>query len=361
VLQRKVWLPYGIETIYPNMYVLIIGPPASRKAAPINLSKKLLSELQITVSKDSGSKRALTKQMAAAVDKEKFFDSRAKEWRPQSAISIISRELSSLLAVDPKTMIEFLTDGYDCADKWEYGTSEKGEDILYYNCINCLLGTTPGWFANNLPQEAIGSGWTSRHVIIYGDRVYKRVPRPDLTERQKRVYKSLVNDLQLIYGLVGEMTWTPEAGSYFDSWYMQIDEHLRKIKDERLAPFGGRIHVHIIKAAMVLHVDRSDELVLETDDIGRAIDLVWRTIPGASQAFGGFGPSKTSVEVHRIEQQVKLTRVVSFEELLATNLRNCNKTELREILETLVAAGKIKELIDKQKGKLFYEWKGGSS
>jgi hypothetical protein len=142
---------------------------------------------------------------------------------------------------------------------------------------------------------------------------------------------------------------------------MQIDEHLRKIKDERLAPFGGRIHVHIIKAAMVLHVDRSDELVLETDDIGRAIDLVWRTIPGASQAFGGFGPSKTSVEVHRIEQQVKLTRVVSFEELLATNLRNCNKTELREILETLVAAGKIKELIDKQKGKLLYEWKGGSS
>jgi hypothetical protein len=358
-VQRKVWVPYGIETIYPNMYILIIGPPASRKAAPINLSKKLLQELQVTISKDSGSKRALTKQMAAAVDKEKFFEPKGQKWIGQSAISIISRELSSLLAVEPKTMIEFLTDGYDCPeDKWEYGTSEKGEDILYYHVINCLLGTTPGWFANNLPQEAVGSGWTSRHIIIFGDKVYKRVPRPELTERQKHVYKSLVNDLQLIAGLVGEMSWSKEAGEYFDNWYKDIDKNLSKIKDERLAPFGGRVHVHVIKTAIVLHLDRSSVLELEADDVGRAIELVWGTIPGASQAFGGFGPSRTSGEVHRIEQQVRIMKVVAFEELLAANLRHVNKSELVEILSTLVAAKKIQEFLDKEKGRLIYKWLG---
>jgi hypothetical protein len=36
-LQRKVWLPFGFEKLYPNLYVILVGPPASRKAAPISL------------------------------------------------------------------------------------------------------------------------------------------------------------------------------------------------------------------------------------------------------------------------------------------------------------------------------------
>ena len=53
-LQRKVWLPFGIETIYPCLYIMIIAPPGEvRKAGPVSVAKKLLQAVKIPVFVDS--------------------------------------------------------------------------------------------------------------------------------------------------------------------------------------------------------------------------------------------------------------------------------------------------------------------
>jgi hypothetical protein len=58
--------------------------------------------------------------------------------KPQCPVALISKELSSFMAVNPKEMIEVLTDLFDSHDVWEYKTSEKGTDKLYGVCVNCL-------------------------------------------------------------------------------------------------------------------------------------------------------------------------------------------------------------------------------
>ena len=53
-LRRQVWLPFGIQNIYPNLYVLLVAPPAkARKGGPPKLAKQMLNALHIPVAVDS--------------------------------------------------------------------------------------------------------------------------------------------------------------------------------------------------------------------------------------------------------------------------------------------------------------------
>jgi hypothetical protein len=152
-LQRRTWLNFGIENLYPNLYVMVVAPPGRcRKGAPLGLAKRILTEAQIPVFVDSPTKRALTKYLHE-LGKTSFFQIDGSP-KPQSPVALISKELSSFMAVNPKEMIEVLTDLFDSHDVWEYKTSEKGTDKLYGVCVSCLssLLHLPGWPLTSLKK-----------------------------------------------------------------------------------------------------------------------------------------------------------------------------------------------------------------
>lgn len=357
VLQRKVYLPYGFERVYPNLYVMLIADPASRKGAPVKECEKFIKRLQIATSRDSCSKREFTKRLAAVVDTQKYFDTASNLWKGQSALTVISKELSSLLALDPKGMIECLTDLFDCPDVWDYGTSGQGEDLLFNVCINMCVATTPVWFVENLPKEASGSGFTSRVVMIHDNETYKAVPIPEYTARQEKIRLAMEHDLEIISRLQGEFLWQPEGRNLFENWYPKIKELNRKCLDMRVKPFIGRLHIHVLKVAMSLQVAESDDLILNTEKLQQAIILVEGVLDRLPEAFGGHGPSKTSLQVHQVRLQVRLLKKISFGDLLASNLRMTNRSELREIVDTLIAAGELQSVFDTS-GKEHLTWKG---
>lgn len=353
-LQRKVWLPFGIERYFPNQYILIVGPPATRKGGPVGLSKNLLQAIQIPVAVDSSSKRKFTMELAE-VGKSEFFSYKSKNYA-QCSLSVISKELSSLLAVNPKEMVEVLTDLYDSHDTWDYSTRGQDEDKLNNVCVNFLAATTPVSLAAILPQEAIGGGFTSRCLIVYASDVYQRISRPTITPKQQELYKVLLHDLHHISQLVGEFSWTPAAEKVFDEWYYTIDKRLKHIQDEKVQPFLGRIHAVVLKTAMAYRVDHTDELILDEPEIQTAIDAVERTLQSAGQAFGAHGVSRTGPETHKIIHQLRILGEVTFRELLRHNYRNTNKSELQEIISSIEAMGLCKTTYDTNTGQLHIKW-----
>lgn len=353
-LQRRIWLPYGLENIYPNIYLLFVAPPGwCRKAHPLVLSKKFLKKVSIPVSKDSSSKRALTKEMAELY-KTEHFPYKGKTLA-QTPLAIISKEMSSLLAVDPKGMIEVLTDLYDSHDEWEYGTSGQGEDKLYGVCVNCFIATTPTWLASNLPQEAIGGGYTSRHIIVTGYDIYKDVPIPPPPD--EILGEKLIADLSTIAMITGEVQWGEGARDFFSAWYKTLRPRVPQTKDERIHPFIARIHVMALKVAMAIHISYSNDLVIEARDLNASIDLLESVLKTASDALGGHGRSITSVDMELVMKQLRHRKRVSFKELLSLNWRNTNKRELEEIMESIEAIGAV-DLAYDPKGQPVYTWKG---
>lgn len=353
-LQRRVWLPYGLEPIFPNIYVLLVAPPGiCRKAGPPSLAKKMLKKAGIPVSIDSFSKRDFTKELAELYKTEHFTYN--NEMRPQTPIALVSKEMSSLLAVDPKGMIEVLTDLFDSHEEWEYGTSGQGHDKLYGVCVSCFIATTPSWLASNLPQEAIGGGFTSRFAIITGYEKYKRVPIPPIPSEE--LYNKLLADLSIVAMLTGEFQWTKNSREFFMNWYKTLDEKVNETKDERLHSFIERMHAIALKVAMAIRVSYSNELIISLADIEASTELVETVLKTAGDALGGHGRSITSVDVELIMRQIKHRGQLTFNELLSINYRNTNKYELETVLDTIVAMKVVEERVSGE-GIKTYRWRG---
>lgn len=339
-LQRKVWLPFGLETIYPNLYIMLVAPPGEcRKASPLSLSKKLLEDISIPIFADSPTKRALTKSLDKVRGNQMYRDHEGKPML-HSSMSIISKEFSSFLAVDPKAMIEALTDLYDSHDKWVYQTSEAGTDTLHKVCVNAFIATTPDWISNNLPQEAIGGGFTTRVVIVSGKDKYKWISYPPIPD--EKLYIKLKHDLKSISSIVGEFSWGDGAYELYDKWYKTIPEKTLAVKDHRLRGNLSRIHIVALKTAMCLRVTYSEDLKISVEDLDKSIKMCEDALATASEALAGHGRSRTSVDTEKVLQQLRVFGETNFAELLQINYRDTNKKELTEVLITLEAMNHCK-------------------
>lgn len=356
-LQRRVWLPFARDPIYPNQFILVVAPPGwSRKGAPVGFAKDILEDIGLPVGIDSPTKRHLTKRLASLSETEQFFYAGFK--RSQAPLALISKELSSFLAVDPKNMIEAITDLYDSHSKWDYGTSGKGEDILRNLCISCLFATTPDWIARNLPEEAIGGGFTSRFLLISGVDRYKEVPIPP--PPPPHLYKKLKLDLEVIAHLTGEFVWEEEALELYNKWYGGIEGWANSVGDDRLYSSFSRVHVQAIKTAMCLHVARKNDLVIERQDMAKAIKLIKQVYSTASEAFSCHGRSPIAIVLDKVIKQAKVFRTITASRLLKLNYRDTTWKGLIEILENLETMKLVRmEYCEKTK-ETFVHWIGKS-
>lgn len=354
-LQRRVWFSFGMEQIFPNLFCLFVAPPGwSRKGLPVGFAKRILEDIQMPVGIDSPTKRHLTKKLAALSETEHFFWKGFK--RVQAPLALVSKELSSFLAVDAKSMIEAITDIYDSHEKWDYGTSGKGEDFIRNLCVSCLFATTPDWIASNLPQEAIGGGFTSRFLLVSGHQRYKEVPWPAVP--QIETYQKLKADLETISHLVGEFEWEPKAFEVYKEWYKGVKPWAESIGDDRLYNNFSRIHIQAIKTAMCLHVAEEDSLILRPKDIEKSILLIKDVYATASEAFSSHGRSPLAVVTDKLIKQIKMFKIITDGKLLMLNYRDVTKKTLLEILDNLQTMRLVRlEYNDKTKDMLI-SWIG---
>jgi len=340
-MERKVWIPYGLDRIYPNLYLMLVAPPGKcRKGGPVGLSKRLLKSIGCTVSVDSCSKESLTSEISNTL---KQVDLPGIGLIQQSPMAVISKELSSLLAVDPKKMIEALTDLFDEHEVWEYKTKHGKEEKLYGPCVSMFAATTPYYIANNLPYEAFGAGFFSRVIFVVGKEKRGRIPRPDVffNEDDALLLENLEKDLNLISHLRGAVSWSDSAGKIFDNWYNALDRKYVEVKDERFHGFIERAHIAVLKVATAIRVSYSDTLFFEDYDIMTAIELIENIFPDLPKAFGGLGRSGMSISTNSVIQQLRILKEVKLSQLFSDNWRNMDMDELRSVLSLLYAMGNI--------------------
>ena len=174
-LQRRCKLQWGFECIYPNMYVILVGPSGrARKGVALGLGKDILASTGIAMSSEAITKEALIRAMRGSITNFQGADGIIKF---HCSITAFSEELSVFLGQNDIKFLANLTDWYDSKDKWTYETKGSGTDELQGVCFNLLGATAPDWLQSMLPQEAVGGGFTSRVIFIVEDKKGKTVPR----------------------------------------------------------------------------------------------------------------------------------------------------------------------------------------
>lgn len=357
-LERRVYLRWGHETLYPNMYIVLVGPSGNRKSTALNIAKDLLKEINVKVVPDAITQEKLIRKMKEST--RNFNDATSGVIKFQSSMTCFSPEFSVFLGKNDTHFLGVLTDWYDSADDWEYETKNKGEDHIQGVCFNLLGATAPDWFQAVLPPEAIGGGFTSRIIFVVEQRKGKIIKRPPPLDTDLRGL--LVNDLQVISTLSGQVTWTDDAAEFYANWYVN-QEHdsekgIKAIDDTRFYGYCDRRATHLRKLGLLMSVSRCNTLEIDVPDLERALELITKAELTMPQAFGGYGKSQYAEATESVLEFIMVNGEVTRSSLLRKFRRDVDSQTLKVVEEVLEQMKVVQIRRNPQEGEVTYVYTG---
>ena len=343
-LERRVWLPRGFYTLYPNLYIVLVsGSAVARKSTAIGVASRVFKEASpegVLVS------QKITPEALIGILSEGF----AK--RKISSGYIIADELSVFLGDGNRdsSLIQMLTKLYDGSD-FDYHTLSRGKEVCSNPCTNMIAGSAPDWLRTSLPAHAIGGGFTGRIVFVHHSGGGRRIPFPTLSQEAVKVRESLVEELRHIGTLAGSFKISGEAKEWFEDWY--IDVYDPDKQDSALKPYFARKPDTLLKVSMVVSVSKRDDLVIEEEDVKVASELLGENEKFLPDMMRAIQVTQTGQDSDRVLGLVRKRGEVSHSEMLRQVSYFANAKMLGEILDGLVQSGLIKETM--KEGRKYFQ------
>lgn len=353
-LQRKCWLDWNAKT-FPNMYIVLVGPPATRKGTAMNPAEDMLRTLDIKMSASATTKEALIK---ALKETECITNLKNGDISLHSSLTIFSKELTVFLGQSNYGLLSQLTDWFDCADNWSYHTKSEGVAEIKGIFANLIGATTPDLIRTSLPMDAIGGGFTSRIIFVYEEKKGKVVPFPTPTLEEMKLRELLLRDLEAIHNLNGPFKTTPAFLNMWGNYYIGV-------QDERLFPvnveqhFGGYIErrgIHALKLSMILNAARGDSMLIDDCDLSNALNLLAATERKMPRVFAGIGKGRDAEVYAKMVRYLNESKECTIAELIAAFRSDATQSELNATANSLVLTG-IAKFTDRLTGRI--AWIGG--
>ena len=333
ILQRKCSLKIGMNETFPNMFIILVGPSGAGKSRAIQPAKQLLRDIGVKLAAQKVTNEGLIRDL-----KSSFADTiQDGVMKTHSSLSIFASELAVFLRHQNQALIDDLCDLYDCEDKWDY--KPKGEefrDEIIKPYLNIIGGITPATFRSRLPQEAIGGGLTSRMICVYEERPYKYIPIHFLTKRELELYEDLKHDMNEMKAMKGEFRLTKDFIEFWTDWYVRARQY-PPFKQMHFDGYNSRRPLHILKTSMNMSAARTSEMIINREDLERAIALLEQTEINMPRTFEGMGESKTAKILVDVMRFVSAKVKTNFEEINKTFYHDADKDTLKKVIFQLSA------------------------
>lgn len=327
-LKRQVFFDMGYFLLYPNMYVVLVGPPGRcKKSTAMRMGRDILKGIP-------GQKFT-----ADSTTREKLIINLSQAHKDgASAMTAHSTEFATMLTSSGMDMVVFLTDIFDCPPVWEHDTKSGGKNTIKGPFLNLLGATTPDWISRAMPLDTIGVGLTSRIIFVHQDTPREADPIPRLTPAQKALVPLLTADLVAITSMSGEFLLSEGADDHYRTWYKKRLNNPNPTGDPRLSGYFERKPMHLLKLSMIVAASKRDGLVIEDTDMTDAMRIMEKIEGRMTKVFIGVGKNP----LHADKEAVLSALIDAGEagmtegELLAMFSYSLRKDELREVLETLM-------------------------
>ena len=262
-MERKVWMNTG-QILYPNTYVFLVGTSGKGKTRVIDYATDILREIEDFRFAPTSITRASLVDVLAESKRKLPFRGPNAEYVEYNTLYIAIDELSAFMPEYNADIVSALTKFYD--NNWYKEAKRVGHvrhDIDKPN-MNILTGSTPTNLMRIFKQEVWTQGITGRTFVVFSDEDSYHNP---LASRKFEKPTALMHDIQVIFSLYGQVSWTVEFNEIQDEWFKNgsgpPDHPL-------LGDYNKRRQTHLCKLAMISSVDRGDDLVLRKEDFIRA-------------------------------------------------------------------------------------------
>jgi hypothetical protein len=359
-LRKKVFLGIGRINIYPNMYVVFVGPPGEpRKSQAISFGTEFLSQIpDIITSADAITPQALIEDLEKSAIDEQMPDGSTYQ---HASLTITSKEFESFIGAkkDNTTMITYLTDLFDAQKiPWKYRTKHAGNNVIPSVFLNLLAATTPESIASSLPSSAIGTGLTSRIMFIWADKRAKTVCYPEETPEEIILKEKLLKDLYLISRMVGEFQFSTDCRGRFKEWYDNYSPNSRTriCKDNAFTGWYARKPLYILKLAIIYSAAMASNMIVEWNHIQSATITIEDAELSMPNVFKAVGRSNIAADVDLVVDIVRVRKWITEKQLLSLVWRDIDSNKLDNVVATGIRSGKIRRSYEGPKGEIGNIW-----
>lgn len=361
-IQRRAWVSKGIYNVYPNIFLILVGPSGRcRKSRAMRLGLELVQDFDwINEIADKTSPEAFLQAMMDGTVKMSGVSA-----GPGTSANINlggtitantgfirTTELGVFLNRQTYTsgMVGILTDLFDCPDKFQYITRTKKPIVLNNVAVTFLGATTPKWLATNLPEGAFEGGFMSRFVLVVKHVRDRHISFPEEVPQAERT--ALKDTLIRIHkNFRGNIPLQNNARNWFDSWYTSGTADI--IENEEMSGFAERKPDYVIKLALLLAAsEERDHITIE--DLHNAKKIFDWTETRMFEAFAHIDLTHVGGLMHKIKEELRIRGGrCSRRDLMRKFGGQINGVrDMEEIESILVETGeiKIKWLIQPTKG-----------
>lgn len=266
-LERRVWVTTRAGDLFPNLYVMLVAPPAVGKGMSIDRVVQLWRDTKkLHVSPDSMTKASMLDALAASGRRIPIDNgARLVEY---NAMAVGVEEFGVLVPAHDMEFLSFLIRIYNNPPNLnEVRRVSTSVDIINPQ-LNMLVGSQPGFLGHLLPEEAWSMGFMSRMVMIYATFG----PEWDIfqiAEGEPAIKKELITKLTQLTNLYGQYPFTDGFKQMFNAW--KKTSFAPEPIHSRLSHYKSRRLQLILKLSIVSCASRGGSDV-DTVDLQRVQD-----------------------------------------------------------------------------------------
>lgn len=361
-LKRNIYVPKFPYKIFPNEYIILVGPPGVGKGTAINPATSLAKGADtVNYLSDRITAEKIVDQLAVGFQKVGITNLGNTvggsggvgqvTFSLDKTATIVSTELPVFLSAS-EWMLPLLCDLWD-RNEFHYSTKGKGSKTIDDLCVGLLAGCVPDYIRklNRDATASITGGFTSRCIFVFASEKSKVITWP-ATQVGTQLEQDLKDDLIHIQAkLKGEMQLSKDARNFSDLYNRAIK--IDRFDSEVITNFKARQFVHVIKLAMAFSVSESDSMIIEQKHIEKAIPIIDDILDTLDITFRNVGESPLLVQTERVMDYVESVGAASREEILRRNIRYMTMEELDRVLLTAITTGFL--VRDYQAGTTLYK------
>ena len=353
-LDRRVWtsIVRG-KALYPNLYVLLVGPPGVGKSTAISPARRCLeTQPHIALSPNSITHEAFIKLLS---ERAKELDMVNGEPKQRATLGLFLSEWGTFLRRPENDDLSMLADIYDCENferltigRWD--DPEKARNLY----VNILAACTPAWFAEGFPPNSYEQGLPTRFQFIYSTGQDVK-PDFEFTEeaRNTSIADKFLPKLDKLTKYAGFVQWSAAAGKAFNKWKQGGFEP--RPRDPLLVGYCERRHLHVAKMSILFAAARGPKtLEITKVDFDAARAMLLEAEPDMSIALEAAGGNPYQLRQEAVANFVtarfrETKRDVPEWEVRQRLGKMVPPNILRSLLDELIASKKIKQVYDEDR------------
>lgn len=350
-LQRKVYINWGPQQIFPNMYIVLIGDSGRcRKGVAFDIVQDLIRGVGIKNTAESITREKLIKDFATSVSN---FTDPDKGVKLHCSLTAFVEELSIFLGQNDVKFLADLTDWYNAKNEWTYSTKGQGTDKIQGICFNLIGGTAPDWLSSILPGEAVGGGFTARIIFVVEEDKKHKQPRNIPPDPELR--SALIKDLEKIHLIMGEMKFAPDALAMYEDWYINKSD-VTGVKDPKFGSYNERRATHLRKLAMVCSASRGSSRRITKFDLLRATKILEATEIKMPRVFRSLGKARYGELTAQVFDFIKQEGKTTASKILRRFSMDIDQYTLQIVTQTLAGMKVIRAVPNTQTLDTEYSW-----